>query len=499
MADKLARSQDIDGELFDYIIIGEYPRSGLGGSSAMNVLAYTEPVHEEMDMLEALGNPGWNWETFQKYAKKAEGFRTPCPREIDGGFRDLYNSDSVGHSGPLTLSFAPTGTGADAAFQQSLAKNGLSVLADAAPGRFYQPLTQIRAVVWMLQRPNLKVLTEAYVCRILTEGRGENVVARGVEFKHGGRMQKVFAAREIILILKLRDVLSRAIKSPQILELSGIGDKEILEPLGINAVIDLPAVGGNLQEHYVCRSPYMRMKEGKGLISGHMLTDERAAVDVKEMHKLSIDYTVVMNAFAFTPLQTVTDRVPQIIAKKKAQLTSNWATYSPGLRKQFELMLKLLESDKGADIEYLISATAFRPVPEPHKPHMGITSNLTHPWSRGAIRTPPFSDLIDLELTPGSAVDVTTDEKLKEFIGRNIATTWHTCGTCSMMPKDLGGVVDPELRVYGTKNMRVVDLSVLPLMVAVHTQAIVYGIAEQGEHFMTISSRTRRADAIMAF
>ncbi|EKM50075.1 uncharacterized protein PHACADRAFT_213839 [Phanerochaete carnosa HHB-10118-sp] len=630
MAEKLARSQDIDGRAFDYIIIGKCLRhfetagsvlahrlsedpnvtvavleagkahfddplinspllfskqfgspeydwafpvvpqenapqahllpwsrgTGLGGSSKMNILAYTKPAREEMDALEALGNPGWNWESYQKYIKKAEGYLRSCRyahrRSVsviaDSAYLALARSTIASETSitrtpsdtmarPLTVSFVPTGSGADAAFQQSLAKNGLDVLTDALGGEIigswkglstFDPDSGRRVdaatayLLPILDRPNLKVLTEAYVCRILTEGEGESVVARGVEFEHGGRTQKAFAAREVILS-------AGGIKSPQILELSGIGDRKILEPLGIRTAVDLPAVGNNSQEHHLCRAPFLRMKEGKGLITGYMLaTDERVAADLKEMHKLDIDYAIVLNALAFAPLQTMTDRAPEMIAKKKAQLAKNWETYPPGLRKQYELMLKLLESVKGADIEYFVSASMFRQPPEPRKPHMGVTPNLTHPWSRGAIhiasadpkaqpridphyfedemdleimaeglkyilkviRTPPFNDLVDLELIPGLAVDVSTDEKLKDFIRKNTSTTWHTCGTCSMMPRGLGGVVDPELRVYGTKNLRVVDLSVLPLMVAVHTQAVVYGIAEQAADIIKKSAQS---------
>lgn len=119
----------------------------------------------------------------------------------------------------------------------------------------------------ILDRPNLKVLTEAYAGRVLTEGEKDNVVARGVEFEYGGQQRKVSAKREVILAAGYASSfhvstwtyrLRRAIKSPQILELSGIGDRKVLEPLGIRTVIDLPGVGSNSQEHHICRAPFFR-------------------------------------------------------------------------------------------------------------------------------------------------------------------------------------------------------------------------------------------------
>lgn len=602
MSDKLAHIDDVDGKLFDYIIIGAgtagcvlahrlsenpnvtvavleagkahfddpvisspllfykqfanpeydwafpvvpqehapqvhmFPWSrgrGLGGSSGMNILAYTKPAREEMDALEALGNPGWNWESFQKYAKKAEGFRASLPREADNDFRDLYHPDSVGHDGPLTLSFVPTGSGTEGALQQSLARNGLDVLTDALGGEIigtwkglstFNPTSGRRVdaatayLLPVLDRPNLKVLTEAYVGKILTEGKDDNVVARGVEFEYHGKRLQSFATLEVILS-------AGSIKSPQILELSGIGDKTILRPIGIQTVVDAPGVGSNLQEHNICRVPVLRLKEGKGLVSGHMLADERVAADLKKQHKLDIDYTLVINTFAFAALPTVSERAHEIVARKKAELVANWDKYPPGLRKQYEVMLRQLESAKGADIEFMMSPCMFRPIPEAHKPQIVISPNLTHPWSRGivhvtsadprvhpridphyledetdldvlseglkyilkVVQTPPLSDLVDVQLVPGPAIDLSTDEKVKEFVKNNTSTTWHTCGTCSMMPRELGGVVDSKLRVYGTKNLRVVDLSVLPLQVAVHTQAVVYGIAEQAADIIKTS------------
>ncbi|GJE91044.1 GMC family oxidoreductase [Phanerochaete sordida] len=507
---------------------------GLGGSSAMNVLTYTKPAREEMDALEALGNPGWNWETYQTYAKKAEGFQAPLPREIDDGFRDLYHPDSVGHDGPLTLSFVPTGCGADAAFQQSLAKNGLNVLTNALGGEIIGTFKGLSTfdqfagkrvdaatayILPVLHRSNLKVLTEAYVRRIITEGDEDGgVIARGVDFEHGGKLVTAVAGREVILS-------AGSIKSPQILELSGIGDRKILEPLGIQTVVELPTVGCNSQEHHFVRAPFLRLKEGKGLVSGGMLTDAQVAADLKKLHKLDIDYTVVTNAIAFASLQTVSERASEIIARKKAQLSADWEKYLPGLRRQYTQMLQLLESGHGADIEYMVAAPIFEGLPEPHKPHIAVSPNLTHPWSRGTVhiasadpkahpridpryfedetdraimaeglkhilkvvRTPPLSDLVEVELAPGPNFDLSTDEKVQEFVSRNTSTTWHLCGTCSMMPRELGGVVDAKLKVYGTKNLRVMDLSVLPLQVAVHTQAVVYGMAEQAADIIKAS------------
>ena len=67
-----------------------------------------------------------------------------------------------------------------------------------------------------------------------------------------------------------------------------------------------------------------------------------------------------------------------------------------------------------------------------------------------------------------------------ENIKQNVSTTWHACGTCSMLPREAGGVVDPQLKVYGTANLRVIDASVIPIHISAHIQSTVVGIAEYG-------------------
>ena len=91
--------------------------------------------------------------------------------------------------------------------------------------------------------------------------------------------------------------------------------------------------------------------------------------------------------------------------------------------------------------------------------------------------TAPFSGLLGREVNPGPAVQ--SDEDISLWLKKYLTTVHHTASTCSMLPRDKGGVVDPELKVYGTEKLRVVDLSVVPLIPSAHTQSIVYAIAEQ--------------------
>ena len=91
--------------------------------------------------------------------------------------------------------------------------------------------------------------------------------------------------------------------------------------------------------------------------------------------------------------------------------------------------------------------------------------------------TQPFAGLLAREVNPGPSV--TTDAELAVWLKKYLTTVHHTSSSCPMLPRDKGGVVDPQLRVYGTRGLRVVDLSVIPLAPAAHKQCPVYALAEQ--------------------
>ena len=98
-------------------------------------------------------------------------------------------------------------------------------------------------------------------------------------------------------------------------------------------------------------------------------------------------------------------------------------------------------------------------------------------FARKIAATEPFASVVGREVNPGPAVQ--TDEDISLWLKKYLTTVHHTSSSCSMLPREKGGVVDPQLRVYGTQKLRVVDLSVVPLIPSAHTQSVVYAIAEQ--------------------
>ncbi|KAI0364110.1 GMC oxidoreductase [Pilatotrama ljubarskyi] len=521
---------------------------GLGGSSAMNFLMWTRPQREDIEALEALGNQGWNWERFYEYSKKTEKFCSSSKARME----DKYKEEAVGFDGPLPISFARTTSGAEIPFRMSLEKHGITTSNDTLSGdamgawkavSVIDPTTETRSyaanayLLPAIDRPNLHVLTEAYVTKIIishSRGTGDAVAARGVEFQHGETGHVVNVAREVILS-------AGAIKSPQILELSGIGNRSLLEPLGVSVHLDLPGVGENVQEHIVHNALAFLMHDGHNIITSDLLRDPsfRAKL-VKSDPDFKEPLSLAFTGLNFVPLQKFSDHADDIIRELEAKLAREEASYPPGLKEQYEYQLKLLKDPNVPDVELMVAPFSFKPegtAPRRHYDHtaatvpiIAILPTLLHPFSRGTIhvassdpltqpavdpqylaqsadldilveawkfarkvvQTPPFSNLVVTEVAPGNSVS--TDAQIREYIRDHVETVWHTCGSLSMLPKNCGGVVDPKLKachltassVYGTDNIRVVDLSILPLQVTTHTQATVYAIAEQAADIIKV-------------
>lgn len=486
---------------------------GLGGSSAINFLGWTKPEPADIDAWEKLGNPGWNFARLHEYIQKAERLVQPD---------DVGDVNTIGRDGPIFLAYAPMSTGAEASFQKAVEQLGVATVTDTLSGATsgsYKMLSSIdpekgtRAssvigyLLPIIHRPNLKVLTEAYVNKIVTRKEGDILTATGVEFEHGGNVYQVHATKEVILS-------AGAIKSPNILELSGIGDRRVLEPLGIPVLKDIPGVGANVQEHYTLTGLVLEMRQAPDAALSRPAHTSTATTKPEEatVDESSANATV-WTGITYLPLQRVSERASSIIERQTAKNQREAATYPPGLQEQYDIQLDILRNSQIPDLEIMLLPVSFA-APFIGKPYISLPIVVSHPFARGTIHissadpkaaplidpryfeeeterdillegfkfarkisnTSPFKDLVVAEVLPGP--EVTEDRQIVEHISKYLNTTWHSAGSLSMMLQDKGGVVDPALRIYGCKNVRVVDLSVVPLTVSAHTQVIVYGLAE---------------------
>lgn len=496
-----------------------WPRGkGLGGSSAINNLLWNKPARQHIEAWGALGNDGWTWEKFQTYSKKSERFVKP-----DHNTDILtYDTKFHGEHGAITTSFPPVISNLEEDFRKAMEAHNIPTIQDPFSGEIrgtspslstLDPSTHYRAYATNMYyqpvagRTNLKVLVDAYVTEIITTEVNGLITATGVKFVKGDNTHMAHVAGEVCLT-------AGAIMSPKILEMSGIGDPAILERAGIEVKLDLHGVGMNVQEHLYTGVTFELTDHFSG--DQEVNTFDSLATNPglqKELHacgKGTLNLNTVDIAFI-----ALDDISPELNAKVIAALQSE--EKDAGLAAQYKIQAEHLR-EKIPSLEIILAPGPAKPPAQgwdASKKHVSLCFATNCPLSRGTIHVAPkdslvidpciFENKFDLdtmvelvkfcrrlaqtpplkgggegrlkEIHPGP--DCQDDADIAEWIRNNVNTTFHTAGSCSMLPKELNGVVDPQLKVWGTHNIRVADLSVIPLHVGSHTQSVAYALAEQ--------------------
>ncbi|EIN08374.1 alcohol oxidase [Punctularia strigosozonata HHB-11173 SS5] len=509
---------------------------GLGGSSMLNLLGLNRASAAEYDAIEQLGNPGWNWQSFLKYMKKSEtalpiSASIPTHQAIPPPSTELH-----GTSGPIVKAYYPPWwSSVQEPFFQTLESFG--VAANAEPGNGHNlgasksfatidakgiRTYSVNYLEPHLDRPNLSIITGAHATRVVLRKSddGQSVLAEAVEFTVSGNQRRYTTkkvTREVVLS-------AGTYQTPQLLELSGIGNKQILEKFGIECLLDLPTVGENMQDHVYALSIHE--------IDPKHLTLEALSDPLELSHQQELYKTLqgmlasaIAVVFAYLPSQTFLSADELVTAHQERLMSQGEQKLQdifPGLRKQLELQRKWLLDAAHANAE-LIPFPGFFPMPghvaEAGKRYSSMVSALMHPFSRGSVHiasadptvppaidpayftnpidlqllkailkftlklydTPPFSNLVKARVAPqlDSKDEAAQDDVLEQHIKSTGGAVYHPIGTANMMPREDGGVVDPQLKVYGTANLRVVDASIIPIQISCHTQSIVYAIAER--------------------
>jgi len=514
----------------------------LGGSSALNFLMVLHPSRGILDSWSQLGNAGWDYDTLAPYFRKFQTVHAP-PKAARDMCAMTYHEDETATgtgNGPIQVSFSEGYGPTNKAWFETFAQNGLEVKTDYRSGKALgafqnpasiDPVTHTRSYAAsayytpeIAARANLVVLTETVVNKIVFDtSSGPEPVATGVEIlPKGGQKRTVTATTEVILS-------AGALQSPQILELSGIGGRDLLTKHGIPVLVDNPNVGEHMQDHPIlCQS----FEVAEGTPSGDVLRDPNvlnALVGMYTQNNGAGPLGQSNISVAYTPLVDGNGILSEP-EKQKLFAPHESSFSSDDLKTVRNLITK---SDEPA-FQQLLFPTQITITPNPVSMaeyivpcqpdnYVTVMTMLNHPFSRGSVHIssadvnaapvwdPKYnSHPLDMELLARAAqfvegklvhpesplgkmlkpagegkrmpdiVGADKDlEKAREVVRQRQISVFHVAGSCSMLPKEKGGVVDTRLRVYGTKKLRVVDASIFPLEPLGNIQSCVYAVAER--------------------
>ena len=447
----------------------------LGGSSSINAMVFVRGQPSDFEDWRNAGNPGWGWHDVLPYFRKLEDHDWGAS-EYHGAGGPVHVHDPSAAVHPLCRTFLDSCTevgipstsdfnGAEpegAGLWQVTIRDGVRVSSARA---YLRPA---------LRRRNLEVTTAARATRVLFSGKQ----ATGVEYLRAGARLTATAHRAVL-------VSAGAIGSPQLLELSGLGDPERLRQLQIPVVAPLAGVGGGLQDH-VCVSYFYRSRVPTlNDVLGPFLGKVRAAVRyaVRRDGPLSMS---VNQAGAFV-------RSRPDLGRPNLHIYFNPASYST-MTAGGETR-RLLNPDPFPG--FLMSFNTCRPTSR-GSVHVRSADPLASPAiAPNSLSTPedvadvyegarvlrrlsaakPLAAVIDSELLPGERVR--SDAEVLQDFRHRAGSVFHPCGTCAMGSDAGSSVVDPRLRVHGVANLRVVDASIFPAVTSGNINAPTLMVAEK--------------------
>ncbi|WP_301102979.1 choline dehydrogenase [Propionivibrio sp.] len=450
----------------------------LGGSSSSNAMCYLRGHPADYDQWAALGNPGWSFADVLPYFKRAQ-------------HQERGASAYHGTGGPLNVADLRSPSSLTRVFVEAGVEVGLPHNDDfngASPegvGPFQVTQKNGRRcstargyLAPVRSRANLTVITQAHATRVLLEQQR----AVGVEFLRRGRLQQVGARQEVILS-------AGAINSPHLLMLSGIGDARKLHDAGVVPRHHLPGVGQNLQDHLdvilvqACTQPVSYGITWRSVLRGGL--------------------DLVRYLAAGRGMFTTNGAEGCAVARStpEEELPDLQFHFSPGKLRDHARDLLFLCGDG-----YSLHVCNLRPKSrgeiclasaDPQAAPLIRANYLTHPediehllrgfkLARRIFAARAFDAYRGREISPGR--EVKSDEDIRRFIRQQAETIYHPVGTCKM-GSDALAVVDASLRVHGLSGLRVVDASIMPLLVGGNTNAPAIMIAEKASDMIMAARR----------
>ena len=439
----------------------EVPRGKmLGGSSSINGMVFVRGQAQDYDHWAQLGNRGWSYQDVLPLFKQMESYeggsdefrgREGPLKVTDSGKLSPFFDKMIAAAAKIGIKYNPDYNGAD---QEGIAMTQATINKGRRQSTAYCYLDPARS------RPNLKIQTGAMGESLILEGK----TCVGIRYSVNGEAREARATREVV-------ISSGSINSPKLLELSGIGQPELLRERGIEPLHELPGVGENLRDHY---SPRMK----------YSITENDATFNERGngLRLVGEAMKYVLGGKSFLALSAVPLRM---YFRTRGGLETPDATISvmPFLTERVNRVRRLakecgitmnvnvLRSESIGSIHIKSADPA-----EPPAIRFNFLSaemdrtGILHAMRKGRelMAASPIAEIVGEEIAPGAAYQ--TDEELLEWVRNNAETTYHPIGTCKM-GSDTMAVVDDQLRVHGIKGLRVADASIMPTLTSGNTNA----------------------------
>jgi len=449
----------------------------LGGSSSINGHIYNRGQRLDYDGWAQRGNRGWGYADVLPYFKRLErriGEGDDTFRGREGG---LTVTDIDQHH-PLSDAFIAGAV--SLGIPRNPDYNGESQLGINYAQRAILKGRRVSAARAFLhpamKRPNLTVRTRAHATGLILEGKR----AVGVRYRKGGRdgaQVEVRARREVILS-------GGTFNSPQLLQMSGVGPPALLSSLGIAVTHALPGVGENLRDHYAPRFA-VRVKNMDTINErsrGIRLAAEIAKWCVGGKSILGLSPTQVYCFWKSEPHLETSD----------IQLTFTPASYLEGQQGQLEREPGMTAApwQQRPESKGYVRIRSADPFEQPEIQPRYLTEEgdrrvlvAAMRLARRILKSKPLEPYYDYEDFPGDKVE--SDDEMLAAAKERGTTTFHPMGTCRMGPaSEPTSVVDDELRVRGLEGLRVVDASIMPMMLSANINAATMMIADKASDFI---------------